>query len=403
MSAGAAPRRLRPSVRHAPPPRVGIGLLGGLLLLAGAATTWGGCAAATARQMRVEDRAGPAGIVHVRWRAELHAHKLFEPQPEECASGALAGDRLVIGTRAGAIVGVRIADGHVDWATAATGGIDAPARFDADRGQVYIGADDGSFYAVDPQNGRVRWSYRAKGAIERGAEFGTDAVYVATAADRVVSLDAGTGKWRWQYERETPDGFTIHGYGAPRLHGSQLVVGFSDGNLVSLQAASGEVGWARSLAAVSDQFVDVDTTPIIDGDILYSASYSGGVYALDVKDGAVRWRLPTEGAGPLALLGGRLLFVAPREGLHSVSTSGQILWRQSLSDAGDPTAPLALGRYLVFSGSRGGLFIVDGATGEPLEIFNPGAGICGAATLDPGGARLYVLSNGGTLYALDVG
>ena len=48
---------------------------------------------------------------------------------------------------------------------------------------------------------------------------------------------------------------------APRLRGAQLLVGFADGYFVSLAAASGEVMWAKSLAAASDQFVDVDSTP----------------------------------------------------------------------------------------------------------------------------------------------
>ena len=374
------------------------------LLVAALSVALGSCAGVTAREAKpANDRVGPAGIVHVRWRTELHAHNLFEPTPQECASGALAGDRLVIGSRASSIVGVRLSDGRIDWATKASGGIDSPARYDAQRGQVYIGADDGSFYAVGAADGRVRWTYRAKGAIEREAEIGSDAVYVATAADRVIALDAATGKWRWQYERETPDGFTIHGYGAPRLRGNHLLVGFADGNLVALQSASGEVAWARSLAAVSDQFVDVDSTPVLDRDTIYAASYSGGVYGLDAKDGGVRWRLGTEGAGPLSLLDGRLYFVAPREGLHALSTDGQILWRQGLAEAGDLTAPLALGRYLLFSGSRGGLFIVDAAGGDLLEVFNPGQGICARATLSADGTRVYVLSNGGTLYALEIG
>jgi outer membrane protein assembly factor BamB len=375
-----------------------------ILTLATTGLAGAGCAGLTAREAKpAGERVGPAGIVHVRWRTELHAHKLFEPTPQECASGALAGDRLVIGSRASMIVGVRLSDGHVDWATASSGGIDSPARYDAKRGQVYLGADDGAFYAVAPDDGRIRWTYRAKGAIEREAEIGAEAVYVATTADRVIALDPANGKWRWQYERETPDGFTIHGYGAPRLRGSQVLVGFADGNLVALQAGSGEVAWARSLAAVSDQFVDVDSTPMMDRESIYAASYSGGVYGLDARDGSVRWRLGTEGVGPLSLLGGRLFFVAPREGLHAISTDGQILWRQGLAEAGDLTAPLVLGRYLVFSGSRGGLFIVDAASGDLLEVFNPGQGICASATVSTDGTRLYVLSNGGTLYALDIG
>ncbi len=64
---------------------------------------------------------------------------------------------------------------------------------------------------------------------------------------------------------------------------------------MSLNGASGEVVWARSLAAVSDQFVDVDSTPTIIGNTIYASSYSGGLYALDAKDGVVRWRVGIEG------------------------------------------------------------------------------------------------------------
>jgi outer membrane protein assembly factor BamB len=363
-----------------------------------------GCASLTTRTVAPpDDRVAPAGVVHVRWRVELHAHQLFEARPEECAVGVVAGARLVIGSRGGSMVGVSTANGHVDWATAATGGIDSEARLDPEHGQVYMGADDGSFYAIEPATGRIRWTYRAKGAIDERAELGGETVYLASSADQVIALDARTGKWRWQYDRETPDGFTIHGYGGPRLHGNQLLAGFADGFLVSLQISNGEVAWARGLAGTSEQFVDVDSTPVLDGQTVLAASYSGGVYALDLKDGATRWRAPIEGVGPLSLIDGRIYFASPRSGLHALAKQdGQILWRQGLPDAGDMTAPQAVGRFLVFSGSRGGLFVVEPASGQLLEVFNPGNGVCAGGTYDPATQRFYLLSNGGTLYALDI-
>jgi outer membrane protein assembly factor BamB len=339
----------------------------------------------------------------------LHDHGLFEAAPEECASGVMAHDHLVVGSRAGAVVGVDPAAGHVDWALGVSGGVDSEARYDAARDQVYLGTDDGTFYAVDPGRGRVRWSYRAKGAIERAAEFGGaggDLVYVATAADRVFALDAATGKWRWQYERETPEGFTIHGYAGPRLLGSQLLAGFADGYLVSLAAATGEVQWARSLASASDQFVDVDSTPTVVATdhqkLVLASSYSGGLYALDPSDGAVRWRLGIEGVGAATQHDRRLYFAAPRQGLHATDLDGHVVWRQGLTAAGDLTRPQVVGRYLIFSGSRAGLFVVDRESGELLELFNPGHGICAAPTLDLRAGRLYIISNGGSLYALDL-
>lgn len=362
------------------------------------------CASLTARSPEsADEHPHPAGVAQIRWRTELHQHGLFEATPEECATGVLVGGQLVIGSRAAAIVSVSTDRGQIQWATTASGGVDSQARFDAGHNQVYVGVDDGTLYAVEPAAGKVRWTYRAKGAIERAPEVSGDAVYVATAADRVVALDASTGKWRWQYERETPEGFTIHGYAGPKLLADGLLVGFSDGYLVSLNSGSGEVVWARSLAAVSDQFVDVDSTPTVVGNMIYASSYSGGLYALAAKDGAVQWRVPIEGVSAVRLAGQRLYFAAPRQGLHAADLEGHIVWRQGLTQAGDLTTPMVVGPYLVFSGSRAGLFIVDRDNGKLLEIFNPGGGVCAAPTLDPSGTRLYVLSNGGSLYALDLG
>jgi outer membrane protein assembly factor BamB len=379
-----------------------------------------GCASAARQHDPADTPAHPAGLLQVRWRVELHEHGLFEASPEECASGVMAHGRLVVGSRAGNLVAIEPGAGHIDWATGLSGGIDAEARFDVARDQIYVGADDGSFYALDAGKGSVRWSYHAKGAIERPAEFGDGPgdgaakglVYFSTSADRVLALEAGTGKWRWQYERETPEGFTIHGHAGPRLRGGNLLTGFSDGYIVSLGAGTGEVQWARSLAAASDQFVDVDSTPTVatpgvdakgaSPDVVYASSYSGGLYALEAGDGAVRWRLPIEGVGSVTQAGDRIYFAAPRQGLHAADRQGRVVWRQGLTAAGDLTRPIVLGKYLLFSGSRAGLFIVDRATGELLEVFNPGHGVCAAPTLDLAAGRIYVLSNGGTLYALDL-
>src|ERR1041385_7405414 len=165
------------------------------------------------------------------------------------------------------------------------------------------------------------------------------------------------------------EGFTIYGYAAPRLRNGQLLVGFADGYFVSLAASSGEVTWAKSLAAASDQFVDVDSTPAFGDDVTYVASYSGGLYALDPRGGI-------GGVGDVTADADRLYFVAPRYGLHAAHPDGHVVWRQGLSEAGDLTHPMVVGDYLIFSGSRGGLFVVDRGNGELMEIFNPGQGIC---------------------------
>lgn len=368
-----------------------------------AVLTAAGCSGATLRRADQAPREYPAGVTQVRWRTQIHQHGLFEPRPEECASGAVVGDRLVIGSRAGQAVALSLADGQKLWTTPVTGGVDSEARYDETHRQVYFGTDDGFIYAIDAQDGKVRWSYKGRGAVERRPELGGDAVYFSTASDRMIALDPRSGKALWQYEREAPEGFTIHGHAGPRLARGIVYGGFSDGFMVALNAGTGDVVWARSLAAASEQYVDVDATPAVLGDdVVISASYSGGLYALSTANGDLRWRLNVEGASGVQIIGNRLFFAAPRDGLTALTTTGDVLWRQGLADAGNLTPPLGVGPLLVFSGSRSGLFIVDRNSGRLLETFNPGRGMCAGATVGADGRSLYVLANSGSVYALSL-
>lgn len=360
------------------------------------------CSTVTVRREIPVRHEYPAGVAQMRWHTQIHAYPATEGHPEECASGALVGNRLVLGSRGGSVVGVDVGSGTIAWSTPVSGGVDGEARYDKERDQVYVGSDDGFLYAIEPTKGAIRWSSKFKGPIDHAPEIGTSGLFLATAADRVFAVDPSDGKMRWQYEREAPEGFTIHGYAVPRQAGKSVYAGFSDGYIVSLQAETGDLLWSRSLATASEQFVDVDATPIVHDDQLFSASFSGGVYALRLNDGEVLWHTLMDGTGSLAMGAQNFYAMSAREGLAAISLQGNILWRQGLQDAGDLTAPVEVGPYLVFSGSRQGLFIIERATGTLLQIFDPARGMCAPPTVDREGRVVYVLANSGMLYAVDL-
>jgi outer membrane protein assembly factor BamB len=96
-------------------------------------------------------------------------------------------------------------------------------------------------------------------------------------------------------------------------------------------------------------------------------------------------------------------FTTPTEGVHAVDlASGRVLWRRGVPRAGDLTAPTLAGPYLMFSGGQSGIYVVDRQSGELVQTFFPGRGICAPPTLDPERGAAYVLSNGGWLYGLEL-
>jgi outer membrane protein assembly factor BamB len=361
-----------------------------------------GCSSSALHRAGENRREYPAGAAQMRWRTVIHAYSPNDAQPEECATGVLVGSRLILGSRAGKVVAIHTSTGSQLWSTPIAGAVDSEALHDPSRGQVYLGSDDGIFYAIDPTDGKIRWSYKGKGAIERRPELGPTSVYFSTTANRVVSLEASTGKQRWHYEREVPEGFSIHGRAGTRLAGDVLYTGFDDGFLVALSAESGDVRWARSLAAASEQFVDVDSTPVLHGDQVIAASYSGGLYSLRAKDGEVVWRMGVEGVVAVRAGESRLYAASPRDGLAALTMQGSIVWRQGLAQAGDMSPPQEVGPYLVFTGSRAGLFLVDRSNGQLLQVFDPGRGMCAPPLIDVERREIYVLANSGTLYALSL-
>jgi outer membrane protein assembly factor BamB len=372
------------------------GLSFGLLAL-GAASL--GCHQLTTRPVSSELAAAePPIAVTVRWRVALDERGILAWKPQEFARPATDGRLVFVGTRRGTFHALSAADGRSVWETRLSGGVDAQAVYDDDNGLVFVGADDGTLYALDASSGAVRWTYHAKGALEPPPVLVKNTLYFSASEGRVYALEARTGKWLWQYEREPPESFTIRGFAGVTVSAGHVYTGFADGYAVCLSQKSGEVVWVRSLAGASDQFVDVDTTPVVVGDTLYVASYSGGMYALATKDGAVRWRFDVEGAAGIAASHGLIYFTAAKSGLHVLDASGRLRWQQAMAAAGDLSPPRLAGDFIVLAGSEAGLFVVDRRAGALLAYFNPGDGVSALPLV--AGNSMYVLSNGGFFYKL---
>ena len=250
----------------------------------------------------------PIDVLQVRWRRHLVEEPLIEYKPQEFASAASDGTRVFIGSSAKVLWALSTRDGSILWNRPLGGAIGGrPLYCRRDRPRLRRRRRRRRSTPSTRRPASSAGSIERTGRSRRSRSYADETLYFTSGENRVYALDARSGKWKWQYDREAPESFTIRGYPSPLVVGNKVYVGFSDGYLACLSAAGGDVVWARSLAGDATRFIDVDSTPLHYRDTLYVSAYATGVYALDPKDGSTRWRFDVEGATSVRARGSQAL------------------------------------------------------------------------------------------------
>jgi outer membrane protein assembly factor BamB len=333
----------------------------------------------------------------VAWKHTLIAQPtLLEFKPRELGGPAVdPATRIVIaGTRDGSVQAF-YSDGRPLWHFAAGGAFVAPPHVEGDT--VYLGSVDGNLYALDRGTGAERWRYFAREQVASRPVVAKGLVYFSTLQDTVFAVDAKTGAWKWHHRRENSRRFTIFGQSWPTVVDGVVYAGYSDGTVAALDAATGAVRWERNVAPAGD-FSDVDSMPQVAGGRVYVTAYSGAVLALDAAGGQTVWELRVPGACRAVLAGPILLVVTVDSVVGILASTGKQLW--SIPLEGTPAGqPEVVGAQAMVPNSVG-MLLIDLRRGQKVRLFNMGTGV--SATLAGVEKRIYVLTNGGDLVAVDL-
>ncbi len=375
---------------------------------------------------------GATAIWAVDFVHEFTVPENFRYRTEEYGSAAADPARglVYMGSRDGMLTAIDDHSGKFVWELEVGGGLGSVpvlAMIDRELGLgrvaapnerpdwMLIGTDDGAMTAIDLETHEVVWRYRTNGLVRTPAVIGEGVVYFANSRDEIFAVSLLDGEWVWQFTGEFQKDFTVFGraglaYLAPGDHGDGirdtgvLYTGLADGKVVALDAAGGSSKWVEPLAPLDGEgeFVDVDTTPIIDlerGELLV-ANQSSGVFSLSLADGGRRWNTKIRAVGALAEApGGVILAASSLEGIYGLERDGRVRWHQQL-DPGSLAAPLVVGNMVVVAHSDAGLLAFSSGDGELLARFFNGSGSSGQPVFDPAMNRVYASSDRGQLYAL---
>lgn len=178
----------------------------------------------------------------------------------------------------------------------------------------------------------------------------------------------------------------------------------ASGNLVNLDAETGEVHWDVPIG------VATDAPPAVTEDTAYVTCWNGGserdrgVAAIALADGSERWRaIPNVGVASAPTLAGGVVYVGgsinSTEAIAIAAADGQELWR---FDAGQYASTPAVNDDVVYvgGGERPVIYALGAEDGEERWQVELDAPVWGAPTVVDG--TVFVGSRGGTLYGLSV-
>lgn len=233
------------------------------------------------------------------------------------------------------------------------------AHLNYDHGLLLVQSSRGMIHAVEAETGRKLWSTQA-GPIDRACtEPAANEDYVAVVnGSHLYVIDRATGAILWSKPTGAAPG------AGPAMSDTHAFVPMVSGAVEGYRFEGGphQTPWTyRSSGRIS---VPAMTTPMT----LSWTTQGGQFYVADPNAHGIRFRLDSQGAIPArpAHWSPRLFACSDRGYVYAVNEkTGKIDWRYSIGES-VLDSPVAVDNKLYVIPQFGGMYCLDGETGDPL-------------------------------------
>jgi outer membrane protein assembly factor BamB len=233
---------------------------------------------------------------------------------------------------------------------------------------------------------------------------------VDSRANVAATSDAGVTLWLRDLTPASDNSNDASGGGLAVVNG-QLLVTTGFGDLFSLDAATGTIGWQHRLDAPATG------APTVGNGLVYVVTRDSRAWAIDVSDGRIRWQLDSPpsvvgivgGAAP-AIGAGLVVFPFGSAQLAGAFPKGGLqLWNSSVAGARLGTAyaqlsdvsadPVIQGNRIYVGNPSGRMLAIEAGSGD--TIWTTSEGTTGPAWVD--GGSVFVMSDRAELLRLNAG
>jgi outer membrane protein assembly factor BamB/predicted Ser/Thr protein kinase len=237
---------------------------------------------------------------------------------------------------------------------------------------------------------QVVWSYAGEPNLVGGSPPVAldDILVIGTLDGQLLGLQAGSGELRWRA------GSSAMLFGAPSVGKGLAFAGSSDGFIQGLSLSSGKTTWQTKVVGVAQQ------APTLDGDRLIVTTDKGYIYMLQAGSGQVIWDRPlAQSAQPASVSDGRI-FVSAGPTLYALDANdGAVDW--SFEASGAITTRAVIAGDMVVVGTERGLLYALRIAGGQLHLRYQARGALYAAPA-AGEDALYIADQSGNVTAISL-
>lgn len=235
--------------------------------------------------------------------------------------------------------------------------------------KIFLGSENGKIYALDAETGKLDWQSTIKGEVLSAPAIDAGILVVNSSSGVMKAYNASTGEELWKIDQDTP-ALTLRGISAPAISSGGVFIGTPDGNVSVYILENGQQGWSAPVGEPTgstefERVIDVDSSPAVFGDKVYTISSRGNLVALELRTGQVVWERQYSSYTDLLVSTNNIYLTDIKGHVYAVDRlNGTEKWSQLALTNRDVTGPVEVGSYIVVGDYEGYLHWLDSTTGE---------------------------------------
>ena len=317
---------------------------------------------------------------------------------------AMQGDALYAASSGGKVVAVDARTGKALWSSDVQSPISGAVGVGFD--SVLVGTPDGMVIGLDLKTGEQLWSKQLSSEILAPPAADSGVAVVRTIDGHVYGLSTSDGEQKWVFHRQVPT-LTLRGNSPPLVIRGAVVAGFANGKIVAADLVDGTVLWDISVAQPRgrnevERMIDIDSTPILVGSVLYVSAFQGAVIALALGSRNILWSREISSYGHINADDNNI-FISDEDGVVWAldRLTGEVKWTQDELLNRSLSGPTAVGKYLTVGDYDGYLHVLRKTDGKIVGRRSLGnSGLAGTPIVD--GGNIYSMTNGGDLVSISL-